>query len=312
MIKNSFHIIAISIVVAFFGDPAAAQQITIEASTFASVRLGSTTYTDRQVTITGIGDVSNVQNNGNVHLLLTDLVTFVEIEGVEPVMFTDAIQAVVNNNSDLGGFGNTSIGNGLLFIFNSELATYDMTTTFGPVFGTPIPVFGVPHQTTDGAFRIDAVSASGSFTVTVNEGSAPPASYIVFRGIELSGDISDFADSDDVKAEYNPGFTLSTTEDPVWLIFEANAPTATSFFVESSAGTTGLRFRVEAWNWSTQSYEEIGTVSESFNNDTVHEFQISPANIDTNGAVRSRVGWKMNGLLLNFPWELDVDQIGWN
>lgn len=141
----------------------------------------------------------------------------------------------------------------------------------------------------------------------------PPSAFTTFRGIALSAATSDFADSDDVRASFNPGFVLNDTEAPVWLIFDGNAPTATSFRVESQAGTPGLTYRVEAFNFNTNSFDPIGTQAEGFNTDAVVEFNIVAADhIDASGDVQGRVGWRQTGFTLNFPWEVRVDQVGWN
>ena len=142
-------------------------------------------------------------------------------------------------------------------------------------------------------------------------GTVPPAEHTVFRGIELSGAITDFQDSDDVRALYNPGFIIINTEAPVWLIFDAVAPSGTEFFVESQAGTPGLTYTVEAFDFTTSAFVEIGQVAETFGADTVESFPIAPNNIDVGGEVRTRVGWRLTGFVINFPWEVRVDQVGW-
>ena len=140
-----------------------------------------------------------------------------------------------------------------------------------------------------------------------------PDSFTTFRGSVISATLSDFADSDDVSASYNPGFTISSVEAPVWLIFDGVAANAQSFRVESSAGTPGLTYTVEAFNWSTGDFDEIGTQAEAFGTDAVFDFPIVAADhIDAGGEVRARVGWRRTGFTINFPWQVDVDQVGWN
>ena len=147
----------------------------------------------------------------------------------------------------------------------------------------------------------------------VTGGFVAPDTFDVFRGISVSGTLADFAESDDADASYLPGFTISGNEAPVWLIFDGVAPDATSIRVESSAGTPGLEFTVEAFNWGTGQFEEIGVQTELFNNDEVIEFPIVAADhIDAGGEVRTRVGWRLVGFSINFPWQVNVDQVGWN
>lgn len=140
----------------------------------------------------------------------------------------------------------------------------------------------------------------------------PPTEYDVFRGIELNGSIADYTSSDDISASYNPGFTIVNTEAPVWIIFDAVVPSATDFQVESSAGTPGLEYTAEAFNWASGTYDVVGVQAETFNTDQVVSFPIVGSDhIDASGNVRSRVGWRRIGFTINFPWQVNIDQAGW-
>ena len=143
-------------------------------------------------------------------------------------------------------------------------------------------------------------------------GDIPPSMFTTFRGNLISASLNDFIESDDVSAMYNPGFVLNDTEAPVWLIFDGNGAGATGFQVESNAGTPGLEYTVEAFNFGSNAFEVVGTQLESFNMDQVQQFAITPADhVDANGDVRSRVGWRQVGFIINFPWVVNVDQVFW-
>ncbi len=146
-------------------------------------------------------------------------------------------------------------------------------------------------------------------TVETGGGCAPPTSYTVFRGIQLSGDLASFADADGNVATFNPGFTINNQEAPVWLVFNANAPNATEVSVTSTAGTPGITVSAECLNWSTGLYVPVGTPEdETFNVQTKHSFgPIDPACIDGNGNVQWRIGWRKTGFTINFPWLISVD-----
>ena len=164
----------------------------------------------------------------------------------------------------------------------------------------------------DGEFATNGETVVVGGTTT-GGGFVEPTAFTTFRGIQLSGTLADFASSDDVSATYNPGFTINSTEAPVWLIFDGVAPSATSFRVESNAGTPGLTYTVEAFNFNTNAFEVIGTQTESFNSDGMFDFNLVPADhIDAAGNVQARVGWRQTGFTINFPWEVRVDQAGWN
>ncbi len=141
-------------------------------------------------------------------------------------------------------------------------------------------------------------------------------SITIFRGILVSGVLSDTFENDGNRMRFNPGFTINSAEAPVWLIFDGNAGTgATSIEVEvdSQAGTPNLAYTVELFNWNTNLYDIIGVTGESFGSDTTETFPGIVANhIDVGGEVRSRIGWRRIGFLLNYPWEVRLDRFVWN
>jgi hypothetical protein len=200
------------------------------------------------------------------------------------------------------------------FLSTGETYTYLPTNRYlwGGAAGAPPPT----------GFRLFAGASGGpEFAGTTlafdnidihPSGGCPPTSFSTFRGTVISAQLSDFVDSDDVRARFNPGFVLNSAEAPVWLIFDANCPTAIDFHLESNAGTPGLTYTVEAWNWITHEYDVIGQHSESYNADQVVSFTLTANHIDSGGDVRSRVGWRKTGFTINFPWEVRIDQVGWN
>ena len=148
--------------------------------------------------------------------------------------------------------------------------------------------------------------------VLTGGGDILPSMFTRFRGVDQSNaTLSDFVDSDDVSASFSPGFTLNSSEAPVWLIFDGNG-SAAEIRVESNANTPGLAYTVEAFNWNAGSYDVVGIQTESFNTDQVVQFAITPADhVDSGGDVRTRVGWRRAGFTLLFPWQVNVDQVVW-
>jgi hypothetical protein len=165
MIQKCFPFLAIAM--AFLSSPCFGESIEVEVQVVASGSLGEANFSNQLVTITGLGDTSNVVVDGSINLLLDDLEVSVDVAGLGSAVFTDAIQAISNNNSDLGGFGNTSIGFGLLFIFDDAFATYDLMTDLDPVSGFGVIVIGVGHDTTAGALRLFSTSGDATFSADV-------------------------------------------------------------------------------------------------------------------------------------------------
>ena len=156
-----------------------ADMVTIETTVVASGSLGGSSYTNELVTITGVGDTDDITSDGTVHLLSFGLQTTVEIDGLGSGLFTDSVQAVVNNNSELAGFGNSSIATGLLFVNAPIFETYDLLSGLGPVSGEAIPVFGIGHETDAGAFRINSVFGDATFSVQIDNVPEPSSSLAI-------------------------------------------------------------------------------------------------------------------------------------
>ena len=138
----------------------------------------------------------------------------------------------------------------------------------------------------------------------------------VFRGIQRSGTLADSFTSDDSRLTFNPGFTIGDFESPVWLIFDgslADIPASLSITTESNAGTPGITVTTEAFNFTSNSYDVVNVRNEIFNSDSVTTTTITPGNyVDTDGSIRTRLGWRRTGFTVNFPWEVRVDQVVWN
>jgi hypothetical protein len=146
-----------------------------------------------------------------------------------------------------------------------------------------------------------------------------PDTLTVFRGLQIGGMLEDVFQSDDSRVRFNPGFTLNSSEAPVWLIFDGtlpnDSPGSLEIVLESQAGTPGLTHTLEAWNWTSLAYDVVNIADASFNSDTVVTVDLSSGISDyarpSSGSVRTRVGWRKTGFTINYPWEVRVDQIVW-
>ena len=176
--------------------------------------------------------------------------------------------------------------------------------------GTPAPTYPldgdipVPYSE---YYRVDASM------IVVSE------SFNRIRGVFVSGDLFDVAESDDSYLKYQPGLTLNRSEPPVWIEFEGtlptDSPTSLSVTLEASANTPNITQTIEAFNWLTGQYEQVDSQSASFNDDSVVTVDLT-ADIGKyvelgTGAVKTRTGWKSGGLVLQFPWTICIDQVVW-
>ena len=147
----------------------------------------------------------------------------------------------------------------------------------------------------------------------------PAANYTVFRGLLASGDVSDVASSDDSYLSHNPGFTLNSSEPPVWLIFDASlssdSPAEFGVTIEANANTPGLTQTLEMFNWNIGQFESIDSQGASFNQDLVVTIDLSADAAEYvqpgTGTVMLRSGWAQTGFTLLFPWMISVDNVEW-
>ena len=147
--------------------------------------------------------------------------------------------------------------------------------------------------------------------------NAVPNGFSAFRGNQVQGNLESVFTSDDDRLCFTPGFTLSSLEAPVWIVFDGTigtTPGSLNFDVESSATTPGLTTTVDIWNWSSNEYAQLDSYSMSFNNDVTYTMAIAgDVNdfVDGTGAVRSRVGTRQTGFVINYPWEVRFDCVSW-
>lgn len=146
-----------------------------------------------------------------------------------------------------------------------------------------------------------------------------PDNLTVFRGIQVNGQFADVLESDDSRMAFQPGFTINSTEAPLWLILDGQLPGGQpqdlNLSVESRAGTPGLNCTMEAWNWNQSQYDVVNDFDESFNTDTVTTVSLGSSSPDYaasgTGAVRARLGWRRTGFTINFPWTVSLDHFFW-
>ena len=154
---------------------------------------------------------------------------------------------------------------------------------------------------------------------TTTTDTVTATSFNTFRGVLLSGDLSDVTASDDGYLQHQPGFTLNSSEAPVWLSFDSvfsnDHPNGLDVAIESSANTPSLTQTTEMFNWNTEQYDQIDERQASFNSDVVISLDASSLASDYvqdgTGAVSTRVGWRQTGFTLLSPWTISVDQVQW-
>lgn len=138
-------------------------RIQVEISAIATGSLGNRNFTNKVVSIVGCGSIDDVFMSGNSYLLREEFSASVFIEDIGTADFVDELQAVSNTNSELGGFGNTSSGSGLIFVSNEAFADFDLMSSIDPLTGQAIITIGIPHATDAGNFRLLSVSGPATY-----------------------------------------------------------------------------------------------------------------------------------------------------
>ncbi len=144
-----------------------------------------------------------------------------------------------------------------------------------------------------------------------------PVEFSAFRGFYDSGDLGSLLDSDDDKLCYEPGIVLNPTEAPVTLDFtgtlSTDSPSTLDVTIESSANTVGLELTISFWNYNTNSWDVVGTDTQSLNTDTVRTFAGNPTDhIEAGtGEVRTRYEVRQAGIIFQFPWTDCIDHVFW-
>jgi len=129
--------------------------------------------------------------------------------------------------------------------------------------------------------------------------------------------VDSLLESDDDKLCYEPGIVLDPTEAPITLDFLGvlpnDSPASLDVTIESSANTVGLELTISFWNFNTDSWDVVGTDTQSLNDDTVRTFAGDPVEHvePVTGEVMTRYEVRQVGLIFIFPWTDCVDHVFW-
>ncbi len=149
------------------------------------------------------------------------------------------------------------------------------------------------------------------------DGTVGPCEFSAFRGFYDSGSLGSLLESDDNKLCYNPGIVLNPTEAPITLDFTGtlpnDSPATLDVTIESSANTVGLELTFSFWNFNTNSWDVVGTATQSLNDDMVRTFAGNPVEHvePVTGEVRTRYEVRQAGIVFVFPWLDCVDHVFW-
>jgi hypothetical protein len=188
--KRTILILAALALLIYGGRPVGAMPITYEEKAVGTGSLGSTSFTDTLVTITFVGDTTNVVLI-NPGLFRNPVGTATaDVANTGTATFTDTMIAFINYNVPpaIAGISDLTLNLLVLDTYNSAFATYDLASSIGPISGpssfNPSGIF----PTTLGNFQLTAVGDS-TFTAAVTAAVPEPATVLLLASglIGLAG-----------------------------------------------------------------------------------------------------------------------------
>jgi hypothetical protein len=167
-----------------------ADAITYTESGTATGSIGLTTFTDALVTITFVGDTSNVSGGFGSFTNPVGTAT-VAIAGIGngPFAFTDSLYVFVNQAASVVGIADSTVNDILDTINGSAFNTYDLTTSIGPVTGLSDSNAGTgsTYGTSKGLLAFNNMSLNSTFAATTAAAAVPEPSSLVLLGAAIAG-----------------------------------------------------------------------------------------------------------------------------
>ncbi len=177
--KRSFQLMGLLIA---FTCSSFAGPITFTDLTTASGTIGSTPFTDAAITITGIGDTSNLQSFSG-GFFINDNSASIMITGVGTFDFITATRFFVNNTGEIVGFSRAG-STGLDLIdgpSNSAFSSWGMLTSIGPFTGpgTILQWQASPVITSGGTLVLDNATPNVTFSAQVGATTPEPGTFLL-------------------------------------------------------------------------------------------------------------------------------------
>jgi hypothetical protein len=148
--------------------------------------------------------------------------------------------------------------------------------------------------------------------------SVAPSSFTMARGQVFSGNVGSLGSSDDNRLVLRPFIVLSQAERPIQMTVDGTTtvthPGKIVVSVESHANITNLRQWIDAWNYSTNAWDQLDTRILTTTDTTVQvSITQNAANyVSSTGGVRLRLSYMPEGLVLFYPWEARIDWVNWS
>lgn len=174
----------------FVGVSAAnATAITYTDTATASGTIGTTSFSNQTVTVSFVGDTTNVINSFPGLYKNTIGSAFITIGAGSAILFTDSMEFFDWQNGDAAaGIVDLDLSASVLDTFSDLFKTYTGTLTIGPVTGASFSYPGVSYGTASGALMFTSLSESSTFTATTSSAApTPEPTSLVLLGTGVVG-----------------------------------------------------------------------------------------------------------------------------
>jgi glucose/arabinose dehydrogenase len=170
----------------------------------------------------------------------------------------------------------------------------------------------------DGYLYVVGYQLGKIFRIRPKQETIVPASFSMFRGSVVSGDVDSLADSDEDKLIARPGAVFVSSEPPIQIIINATSPFTSpstfKFTLEANSSALHVRQIISLFNYDTGQYEEVDSRIAT-QTDSVVDVDVT-SNIgrfveDGTGNVRARVSFRATQPVFVYPYFGRVDRANW-
>lgn len=145
-----------------------------------------------------------------------------------------------------------------------------------------------------------------------------PTSFTMARGIVLSGGLAQILSSDNTYLQVRPGIVFSTSEEPVQLILDSTAFSATAtnltFTVEASVNQANIAQTLSLFDFQSGTWVALDSRPATLTDSVVRVTAPTPQRFIEPGtnALRTKVSYRTTGPVFSYPWIVKIDEAYWN